>query len=131
MKPLTHARHRANLLQQARRLRFEGTRVRDSNAIAISDLRIGVTFNAVSLVESAALWDAERDAYSEWLNYAATILEAGAGGKPIIVGEAQQVRAQLSRASADNDPGGEHGDQTDAVSTAASCVAPRAGDDRR
>lgn len=79
MKPVTHPRHRANLLQQARKLRFEGAKVRDSVGDQIAD-RTGVAFGSLSLVESARIWRDERSACEEWHVYAATILEVGAGG---------------------------------------------------
>ena len=79
LKPVTHPRHRANLLQHARKLRFEGARVRNSVGDQIAD-RTGVAFGSLSLAESARVWIEERSAYEEWHVYAAEILEAGAGG---------------------------------------------------
>lgn len=73
MKPVTHPRHRANLLQQARRLRFEGARVRRSDGEAVGD-------HQAAAQQSAQLWREEREAYEAWNAYAAEILEAGAGG---------------------------------------------------
>ena len=141
LKPLMHPRHRANLLQHARRLRLEGTKVRESaaDAIAVADLRAGATFGALSLVESAALWNVEREGFNEWLIYAATILEAGAGGVEPLVGDEGESGgsrsadddAQLSRGPADNDPDRQHGDRADAPAKPAARVAPRSGDDGR
>ncbi len=71
-----HPMVRAALLQLARKLRFDGCRIRRE----IDTLEAVHAFKAVMpAADLLELWRLERQAAFEWCSYAAAILEAGAG----------------------------------------------------
>jgi hypothetical protein len=100
LKPVTHPRHRARLLQYARRLRFEGTRIRNDNPEA-ADRAASATLGSLPSADAAELWIAERDDYAAWHAYAASILEAGAGGVETLDGLAADDTSEDTARDAD------------------------------
>ncbi len=79
MKPLTHPTLKAWLQQLARRVRAEGARISASETSMLQN-NACVAFEVMGLGDWLKVYSLERETAKEWCEYAAQILDAGAGG---------------------------------------------------
>lgn len=97
MKPVTHPILKARLLRLARRIRYEGQRIKASELSSTHHSAYEAS-GVIALDESAALYPVEREAAEAWCNYAAEIAEAGAGGAaPLVASETDADRVSSRR----------------------------------
>jgi hypothetical protein len=78
-KPVTHPTVKAWLRQLARRLRYDGKRIAMSEPTTTQHAAYAA-FGLIAVAESLRLYPLDSAAAREWCDYAAEILEAGAGG---------------------------------------------------